>query len=63
MTTLYSVSQSTISVMGIELVVHVLNTGERVVEAESVERFFTALGGPDTLTPDEIETIMRGIFP
>jgi len=59
----HSVARSTVTVMGMELVVHQLNTGERVVEAESVERFFAALVGLDTLTKDEALTIMSAVFP
>ena len=63
MTAPHSVSRSVVSVMGMELVVHQLKTGERVVEAESVERFFAALGGPETLTGDEVAAIMGTLFP
>lgn len=58
-----SVLRSTVNVMGMELVVHQLDTGERVVEAESVERFFAALGGPETLTDEEAAAIMSSVFP
>lgn len=58
-----SVLQSTVTVMGIDLVVHLLDNGERVVEAESVERLFDALGGPETLTPAEARAIMKAIYP
>jgi hypothetical protein len=33
------------------------------VEAESVERFFDALGGPEMRTDEEARTIMDDLFP
>lgn len=58
-----SIARSTVTVLGMDLVVHQLDTGERVIEAESVENFFAALGGPDTLTREEAETIMGAVWP
>jgi hypothetical protein len=55
--------RSKINVMGFVLVVHVLDNGERVVEAEGVERMFEAPGGPKALTPEEANAIMRAIHP
>ncbi len=61
MTAPKSVLQSTVTVMGVDLVVHLLDNGERVVEAESVERLFAALGGPETRTAAEARAIMKAI--
>lgn len=58
----HSIACWAISIMGMDLIVHQLNTGERVVDAQSVERFFAAIGGPDTLTNEESSAIMRTLF-
>lgn len=57
----YAISSETLIIMGLPLIVHNLNTGERVIDAQSVEVFFAALGGPETLTPAEAMAIMRAI--
>lgn len=58
-----SVKQSTVNVMGIDLVVHQLDNGQRVVEAKSVEQLFAAIGGPDSLTAEEAAHIMNSVYP
>ena len=57
----YAISSEELDIMGLKLLVHNLNTGERVIDAASVEQFFAALGGPETLTPAEAMEIMRAV--
>lgn len=37
---LYSVAEATFTVFGVEMRCHVLNNGERVLEADGLEKFF-----------------------
>lgn len=57
----YAVSTETLEIMGLKLIVHNLNTGERVIDAKSVHEFFEALGGPETLTPAEAMEIVQAV--
>ena len=51
---LRAVSSATVRIMGMDLTVHVLEDGQRVIDAESVERFFEALGGDIQPTEEEL---------
>lgn len=48
-------SSATVRIMGVDLTVHVLDDGQRVIDSESVGRLFTALVDLDTppMTEDE----------
>ena len=54
-----SVHQGSISIMGVELKVHVLDDGQRVIEEGSVIDFFEALGKGPNPTKEEMETLAR----
>lgn len=56
----YPVWSGTFMLHGVELKCHVLNTGERVIEAESMEALFSALDQPGAqLDPAELEVFAR----
>ena len=59
----HSVSQSTVTIMGVELVVHQLNTGERIIEADSMNALFEAMGGhnwhPDAIELEALAKVIR----
>ena len=50
-----SVWQGSFPLFGVELKCHVLDNGERVLEADSVVAFFKGMNSPDT-TIDEAES-------
>lgn len=54
-----SISSGTVEVMGVDLVVHQLDNGQRVIESESVEAFFKALESGREMTPDEADKLAR----
>lgn len=59
-----SISQSTVNILGIDLVVHQLNNGEQVVEENSVMEFFKRLTNPNfpSMTAEEakkLATVMQ----
>ena len=47
MAELRSVWEGTMSVLGVELKCHVLNDGQRVIEAKSLDRLFNAMADGD----------------
>ena len=53
------VYQGSISIMGVELKVHVLDDGRRIIESESFVDFCEALGKGPKPTTEEIETLAR----
>ena len=50
-----SVWQGTIRLFGVDLQCHVLDDGQRVIEADSMVAFFKGMNSPDT-TIDEAES-------
>jgi hypothetical protein len=52
-----SVWQGTIRLFGVDLNVHVLDNGQRIIEQESVAAFFAALGGLED--PDESDAVIE----
>lgn len=42
-----SIATETLNVMGVDMVVHVLDDGQRVIEAESAAAWFRAMFGDD----------------
>lgn len=54
----HSVSQSTLSIMGVDLVVHQLSNGQRIIEEDGVHALFAAMAvGP--MSQDEADIIAR----
>jgi len=56
-----SIATSTLRIMGMDLTVHVLDTGQRVIDAEDFRRFVAAMGGPTPLTEDEAVALAKVI--
>jgi len=49
----HSISQSTLTIMGVDLVVHVLSSGQRIIEGDGMERLFAAMGEGVELTDSD----------
>jgi hypothetical protein len=47
-----SIAANTVNIAGVDMTVHVLDNGQRIIEAESMERFFTALASGE-IKPSE----------
>ncbi len=60
-----AIASSTLRILGVNLTVHVLDNGERVIDAGDIKRLFEAMGDLDTpMTEDEavaIAKVVRGI--
>lgn len=54
-----SVASATLRVGPVDLVVHVLEDGQRVVEANSMEAFFEWLSGTDDFTQADADRVAR----
>ncbi|MFZ5667983.1 MAG: hypothetical protein ACOY4K_00675 [Pseudomonadota bacterium] len=50
-----SVSTATVRIFGVELVVHHLSTGQRVIEPDSLAALFAAMGDPNASAPSDDE--------
>lgn len=57
----YSVSQSTVRIMGVDVVVHQLNTGQRIIEADSMAALFEAMETGETIDGGEAETLAKAL--
>jgi len=57
MTERHSVSQSTVRLFGIDLVVHHLNTGECVIEQDSMLALFEVMGDPGDAPDTDFEAL------
>ena len=53
-----AISSDVLKIGTVELVVHVLDNGERVIDADSAARFFECLGDPSNDLLDE-ETVRK----
>ena len=57
-----AIASSTMRILGVDLTVHVLDNGERVIDAGDIERLFEAMGDSDTpLTEDEAVALAKSI--
>lgn len=54
-----SVLRNTLTIMGVELVVHQLDNGQRIIEADSVHRLFEAMAGDTPITPEDAMEFAR----
>lgn len=50
----HAVATSTVRILGVDLSVSVLNTGERVIDAESMERLFAAFEQTEVTEADAV---------
>ena len=57
----YSTHSATVTVMGIELTVHNLNNGQRIIEADGLERLFAAMADGVEMTPDDSMKLAKGV--
>lgn len=48
-----SIASSTVSIMGVDIVFHVLDNGEQIIEAESMHRFLEMLGAGVEMNSDD----------
>lgn len=63
MSGLHSIGQSTISLFGVDVVVHQLNNGERVIEEGSLVALFEAMSNPGCEQDiEEVATAIREIL-
>lgn len=56
------IASSTVTIMGVELTVHVLDNGQRVIGAAGMEALFEGMASGAPLTEDDamkIATVMR----
>lgn len=60
----FSINQSTVSLFGVDLEVHQLNTGERVIAEHSMVALFEAMGSPDAALMDQtaMAEAIKGLF-
>ena len=49
MTDLVSVWQGSFNILGVDLKCHVLNNGQRIIEASSLEALLEAMGDPNSV--------------
>lgn len=62
---LRSIATSTFTVFGVEVKCHVLNDGQRIIEAESVDRLFAQMASngkiraPETATDRDVEALAK----
>lgn len=50
-----SVSTATVRIFGVELVVHHLSNGQRIIDADSLAALFDAMGDPNAPAPSDDE--------
>ncbi len=48
-----SIASNTLNIMGVDLVVHVLDNGQRIIEAEGLEALFAAMADGADLTEED----------
>lgn len=48
-----SVMTSELEIMGVTLIVHVLDNGQRIIEADGIHALFEAMAGDTPMTEDE----------
>lgn len=56
-----AIASNTLRIGGLELTVHVLDNGQRVIDMESFERFIDALHGGPPWTEDEVIALAKVI--
>lgn len=56
-----AVYSSTLNIMGVELVVHVLDNGQRVIESAGVEALFEAMASGAPMSDDEAMKLAKVI--
>lgn len=57
----YSVAKEVLPIMGVELVVHVLSDGQRIIEADSMAAFLAAMEGGESITREDAERLARAL--
>lgn len=61
-----SIGQGEFTIFGVTLHCHVLDNGQRIIEAQDIERLFQAMAGPIEKSEDDLERFarwMRGMNP
>ena len=48
-----SIAENRLTIMGVDLVVHVLDNGQRIIEGDGMERLFAAMADGVEITPDD----------
>jgi hypothetical protein len=56
-----STHSSTLNIMGVELVVHVLDDGRRIIEAEGLHQLIEAMSDGVELSEDEAAELARAV--
>lgn len=54
-----SVHQATLRIMGVDLKVHVLGDGRRIIESDSLADFLDAMANGPRLTEEEADSLAR----
>lgn len=52
-------ASATFIVFGVEVKCHVLDDGQRIIEADSAKALFEAMGNPASGLPDDLESLRR----
>lgn len=52
-----AIHTSTLSIMGVDLVCHVLDNGERVFDAENLKKFFVIIKGDTPLNKEDAQRL------
>ena len=58
-----SIAQSTLHILGVDLVVHVLDNGQRIIEADGMHALFAAMETGATIDPDAAHRLAQLIHP
>lgn len=58
----HSITQNTLTIMGVELIVHVLSNGQRIIEADGMRQLFEAMGAGAHATEDESILLARALL-
>ena len=48
-----AIAESTLTIMGVELTVVMLDNGQRLIEGDGIERLFDAMASGAAMTPEE----------
>jgi hypothetical protein len=63
MTTPTSIAQNTLTIMGVELTVHVLDNGQRIIEGDGVERLLGAMASGEIISETDALELAKIIRP
>lgn len=56
-----SIACNTLTILGVELKVHVLDNGHRIIEADGMHALIAAMAAGAKLTPEEADQLAREV--